>query len=338
NELEPKGLFFLQGFFWPLTAQTAWIQANIGIPGGITVATIGLLDLTVIALVAVVAVYAFASWRTRRFELLAIPVTGVAIGVAASAPSLWRLSWAYVENSPRLLYLVAIGASIFWGLLPALEFAHTRVTWAWRSVTIVLVLVIVAQSLRFIDLRLEMLDTGTATIDEIVELGERYDEQSVLVMNAPSWFAQGSYEYPYGHFGVQLMPSYIGLDRVIYTSSRRSAEVSAASGTFDAKTSAGPYSFGPHGVDLTLDQIDVLLRDGRTLINVWPVNGAYQVREVGRLLAGQAEPELPEAGRFNEDIEIDDARVAVVDGLLTVYVDLHVLDRTEHDVERSLEL
>ncbi|HEX5166566.1 MAG TPA: hypothetical protein VFV93_14275, partial [Thermomicrobiales bacterium] len=327
DELQPKALFFLQGFTWPLSAQTEWIQDNLGIPGGITIASIGLLDVGVAALLGVFAAYALSAWRVRRWDLMAVPAVGLAIGVVASAPALWRLSWAYVENSPRLLYLVAIGASIFWGLLPALRFENERLTAWWRVASSTLLLLVVAQSWRFVDVRMKMLASGTDIVNQIVATGETYEGRQILVMNAPSWFSMTTYEYPYGHLGVQVMPEYIGLDRVIYTSSRRSAEVLAESGTYNVDTSVGPYGFGPHGPEMTAEEIDALLRDGYELVDVKPDIDGYTVRDIGRIEPGGADPDLDHAGRIGEFVLVDDARVAADGDGMTVYIDWYV--RTE---------
>lgn len=332
DELQPKALFFLQGFTWPLSAQTYWIQDNLGIPGGVTIASIGLLDVGIAGLLIGFAAYAVSAWRMRRWDLLAIPAIGLVVGVAASAPSLWRLSWAYVENSPRLLYLVAIGASIFWGLLPALRFRDERLTRSWRVVSSTLLLLVVIQSWRFVDVRLEMWETGTEIVNDIVATGEMYDGQRILVMNAPAWFAQGVYEYPYGHFGVQLMPEYIGLDRVIYASSERSAEVMAASGSWSPDTGGGRYGFGPHGPAMTPEQVDGFLHDGYELIDVRPARGGFAVRDVGRIVVGGADPRLDQAGTIADAVAVARSRVAQVAGMVTVYVDWHVLNRIPDSV------
>lgn len=332
DELQPKALFFLQGFTWPLSAQTYWIQDNLGIPGGITIASIGLLDVGVTALLIGFVAYGLAAWRIRRWELMAIPAIGLAIGAAASLPSLWRLSWAYVENSPRLLYLVAIGASIFWGLLPALSFRNERLTRAWRILTSTLLLLVVIQSWRFIDVRLEMWETGTEVVDDVVVAGEMYQGQRMLVMNAPAWFAQGSYEYPYGHFGVQLMPEYIGLDRVIYTSSERSVHVEAASGSWSPDTGGGRFGFGPHGPAMTPEQIDDLLHDGYELINVPTATGGFPVRDVGRIVPGGADRELDLAGTIGDAVFVGHSRVAATGTYVTIYVDWHVRDKIPDSV------
>jgi hypothetical protein len=323
-ELSEKALFFLQGFSYPLSAQTDWLQDNAGIPFGITVGTLGLLDIGLIAILGTSAAYAISALWTGRRGVLVIPAAGLLIAAAASAPSIVRLSWVYVENSPRLLYLGAIGAAIFWGLLPSLRFGDRRLTIAWRVVTIVLLVAVVGQSWRFIDVRMTMFERGTAMIDSVVASGEQHQGQRLLVMNVPSWFAQGSYEYPSGHFGVQLIPNYIGLDRVIYASSSRSARTDAASGTLIAGASGGRYLFGPHGPEMTTAQIDALLRAGYELAEVRPVANAYVLRELGRLVPNGADPALPMSGWIDEAIGVGRARAAIDGHMLVVMFDWHV--------------
>jgi hypothetical protein len=134
------------------------------------------------------------------------------------------------------------------------------------------------------------------------------------------------------------MPSYIGLDRVIYTSSSRGADVAAASGSFAADTSGGRYPFGPHGADLTPEAIDALLREGRTLIDVHEARGGFVVREAGRIVPGGADPALPTAGRLGDDLLVARPRAAVVDGRLILHLDLHVVAELEGDLQLVVEL
>jgi hypothetical protein len=208
--------------------------------------------------------------------------------------------------------------------LPALRFEHERLTAWWRVVTSTLLLLVVAQSWRFVDVRMAMLASGTDIVNQIVATGEMYEGQKVLVMNAPSWFSMTTYEYPYGHLGVQVMPEYIGLDRVIYTSSRRSVEVTASSGTYNIDTSVGPFGFGPHGQAMTAEEIDALLREGYELIDVKPEIHRYTVRDIGRIEPGGADPALDLAGEIGNFALVDDARIATSDDGLDVFIDWHV--------------
>lgn len=222
-ELRPKLLFFLQGFTYPFSAQIGVVRDRLGV-------SLGILEVGMLAFLAVGTAYVVAAQRAARAQLLLIPMTSVAIAIAAFLPALTRLSWGYVQEGPRLLYLAAIGSAIFWGMSPSLSFKQRTTTITWRIVTICLVVVVVIQSWRFIDIRMDMFASGTAMIDDIVTIGETRPGHPLLIVNAPSWFALNQYEYPYGHYGVQLMPTYIGLDRVIYTSARRPTQVDVRSG------------------------------------------------------------------------------------------------------------
>lgn len=334
SEMHPKALFFLQGFTYPMSAQLVWIEDHLGV-------SIGVLEAGAAAFIIVFGAFALAARSSGRWTLMAVPLAGVAVAVVSSLPAMLRLSWGYVENGPRLLYLVAIGSALFWGLLPSLEFASHRWTIAWRITTIVLLCGVVAQSWRFIDIRLDMFERGTTMIEGIVAAGERYQGQGLLVVNAPSWFAQNRYEYRYGHYGVQLVPDYIGFDRVAYVNSERAPRVNARSVAWQADVSGGKYPFGPHGVDAPPEQLDALLREGRQLIAVTPLADDYVVRDAGRLRPGDAELLPGATGRIGVAVWLDTTRVAITSTLpdhITIYVTWNVLDPPGQELDTVIEL
>jgi hypothetical protein len=330
-ELHPKALFFLQGFTYPASAQILWLRDHRGIE-------LGLLDVGVPVIVGVIGSYLVSQIVTGRRGLVFIPLLALGIGVAAAAPAIARLSWPYVQNSPRLLYLVCIGAALFWGLLPSLSFRFRLLTGVWRATTVLFVLFVVVQSWTFVNIRMMMFEEATRLVNGVVAEGERYQGQRVLIMNAPSWFAQGRYEYPYGNYGIQIMPSYIGFDRIIYASSRHAAETDARSGTWQADVSGGRYPFGPHGPDMTPEQIDAMLRDGFHLVDVRVEGLHYPVRDVGRLQVGTAEAPVAPAGRIGEGVWLSPARTADVNGWLTVYLTWDVLTPLGRDFDTVVEL
>lgn len=321
--MHPKAMFFLQGFTYPISAQIAWFEEWAGWAPGI-------LQVAVLSVLLVVGAYLLA-WRAARtsidrlFSRLAFPIAGVAIAGVAALPSMARLSWPYVEDAPRLLYLVGIGSALFWGLLPSLDFGRRALTITWRIVTLSVLTGVVIQSWAFIGVRMDMFASGSTAVDGIVEAGERHAGRGVLVVNAPSWLAQREYEYPYGHLGVQIMPSYIGLDRVIYTSSRMKAEVDAASASLIPDVAGGQFTFGPHAPETSLEELDALLREERMLIDVRRDDQGFVVSEAGRLQPGGAQ----DARGF---VRLDDAPVtagllrSVADGdHLSVYLSWNVI-------------
>lgn len=333
-EARPKALFFLQGFTYPVSAQLVWVEDHFGI-------TIGILRAGFLAIVIPLAAYWISARRTGHRSSILLPLAGIAVAVIVSAPSMLRLSWGYVENGPRLLYLVMIGAALFWGLLPSLDFGNRGVTMVWRVTTATLLLGVVVQSWRFVDIRLDMFERGSATISSIVRLGEQYRGQRVLVTNLPSWFAMNRYEYRSGHYGVQLVPTYVGLDRVVYVNSRQAPTVDIRSVTWQADVSGGKYPFGPHGIDAPPEQIDGFLREGRELVTVTPIGNDYVVRDVGRLTPGAAEqlPDFP--GRVGDGIWLDSIRVARTSAhhdLATIFITWNVIEPLSVDVDAVVEV
>lgn len=329
-ELHPKVMFFLQGFTYPVSAQRQWLADERGV-------SLGLLELTVPALVLVMGVYLLSAWRTRRWWMASVPALGLVIAVVAAAPSLARLSWPYIENSPRLLYLGSLGAALVWGLLPSLRFGDRRIDVPWRAATLVLLAFVVVQSWRFIDIRLAMYARATEVVNGVVAQGERYQGQRLVVYNLPSWFAQDRYEYQYGHYGVQVIPSYIGLDRVIYTSSERSATVDAASAAWQPEVS-GAVTFGPHGAEVDARQLDTLAREEREVVAVTRDGDGFRVRDVGRMRTGAASALPSDAGRLGDSVSVTPARAVLLEDQLVVYLQWNVIAPFGIDAETIVEL
>jgi hypothetical protein len=336
EDLHDKALFFAQGFVYPLAAQLRWLKEQLG-------RAPGLLEITIVSFVLVIGLYLLAGWmRGLRGKALLwpllVPTLAVTIAVAAAAPSMVRLSWGYVENAPRLLYVVSLGAAIFWGLLPRLDFGRRRVNLAWRVVTVPLLLGVVAQSWWFVHERNEMFAIGSAAVDDVTAIGEEYAGEKILVVNAPSWLAKHEYEYLYGHLGVQVMPSYIGLDRVIYTSSRYLSEVEADSVALDPAGDAGKYPFGPHGWYIDQQQLDQLIREGQTAFVVERFGDGFRTREAGRLLVGRAGERPDAVGELNGNISISSVRAVQHDAAVAVFVSWNVLTSFGIDALTEVQL
>jgi len=333
-EAGPKALFFLQGFTYPVSAQLIWLEDHLGVSVGILRAGIAAIMLGLLA-------YWFAMKRTENRWIVVLPLAGLAIGTVAALPSMLRLSWGYVENGPRLLYLVMIGAALFWGLLPSLDFGNRHATLVWRIASTALLFSVVVQSWRFVNVRLDMFESGSATIGSIVRLGEQYRGQRIVVANMPSWFALGGYEYRYGHFGIQVVPFYLGLDGVVYVNSSQMAHADVQSVSWQPDVAGGPFSFGPHGVDTTPEQMDSLLREGYRLVTVTPTSDHYTVREVGRLTPDAATQLLTSPGSIDGNTWLDSIRAARTKAnpeLLTVFVTWNVVGALDENAETVIEV
>ena len=331
--LQPTALFFTQGFVYPISAQLRWLNDR-------TSYGFGILDAAALATLLVGSAYGAAAWRNRRWPLLAIPVAGLAIAVAAALPAAARLPYAYIENAPRLLYIGSIGAAVGWGLLPMLDFRQRWLTLAWRVVTLAALVAVMAQARRFVDVRMDMFARGAEAVRAVARAGEQYRGQRVLVVNAPAWLAQNRYEYLYGKLGVQVMPEYIGLDRVIYTSSERQARVDARSVSWNPDVSGGQYSFGPHGAAAAPEQLDAYLREGRELLVVTVRRAGFTLRDVGRLLPGEAERGADGPGRIGagEGVRPSTARGVLTAAGLIIYINWNVNAPPGADADTVIEL
>jgi hypothetical protein len=332
----PKAMFFLQGFSYPLSAQIRWFGDQFGTEPPV-------LLIAAVSALFVFGAYGLSAWRAgrRRFSLFAafaVPLAGLSIGLVAAAPSMARLSWGYVENSPRLLYLVGIGAALFWGLLPALRFPSRRATLGWRLGTSILLLAVVVQSVVFVNVRLRMFEDGATALDGVVETGERYAGGQALFLNTPSWLALPEYEYPWGHFGVQLIPEYIGLDRLVYTSSRWQVRLDAGSMAAEPEADVGRYSFGPHSPRVNHEALEAALREGSTLYAVERVGDRFRVREAGRLRPGWAEERPDAVVLINDNVSVDSVRVVRQGDALKVMLAWNVLAPFGIDAQAVVEL
>jgi hypothetical protein len=169
-----------------------------------------------------------------------------------------------------------------------LRFGHARIDRVWRVGTLLLIALTVVQSVRFIDVRMTMLERGSPMVSQIIDWGAQYDGQRALLMNAPSWFAPKTQEYPRGHIGIQLEPSYSGMDALVYVGSGK--RVALESGSLAADVNGWLYNFEPHGAFMGHPEINERLRAGVPLAVVDLYHDSMGVREVGSIRPQQPEP------------------------------------------------
>lgn len=268
--------FWLQGFAYPFSRQTYWLTDLFG---GNPLRLVLFFSLAGILLAC--AAYALG----RRYWL---PLVALSFGGVVFLPAVATLTYEYMQNGPRLLYIVAPACAAFWGLLPLIRFPNRRATIIWRATTLVLALVIAVQSVLFIQRRLVMFDHGTQVANGVIALGEKYPDGSLLFINVPSWFAPKNQEFPRGHLGVQVEPDYIGLERLIYAGSGEQVQVESRSLAPDV--SGWLYHFQPHGGPIDHNEIDARLREGAVLALADLYQDSLAVREPGSLQPGQPAP------------------------------------------------
>ena len=137
---------------------------------------------------------------------------------------------------------------------------------------------------------------------------------------------------------MQLMPSYIGLNRIIYASSSYSAYTDAASVSWNPDVSGGIYPFGPHGPSTPPEQLDALLRQGREVVDVRPEGATFAVRDVGRLMSKRAEQRGDFPAEIASSVWISTARTANESDELVLLFQWHVMSALTEDANAVIEL
>ncbi len=295
--------FWLEGFAYPVTRQTGWLTGYLG---GDPLRMVLLIGASGVALGTAIYLARRRPWT---------PLIAIALGALAFAPAAGALTYDYVLNGPRLLYVVAPASAVFWGFLPSLRFERSWLTWTWRVATLAFTGVVLVQSVSFIDRRMTMLDYGTQIANGIIREGKAHPNGKMLFINVPSWFAPKTQEYPRGHFGIQIEPNYIGLSRLIYAGS--GVNVDAESFSLAPDVSGWRYDFQPHGPAIDHNGIDAKLRAGATLVVVDLYHNRLAVREPGRIQPGQSDPGNATA-TFGDGLEYLGAKISRDGDLVTI--------------------
>jgi hypothetical protein len=197
-----NGTYFMQALAYPVSFLARVVKPVLAQPN----------DLVAILVVCIPCVlcWAILAWRVRRGAYV---VWGVAWFVLAALPACMLLSFNYVLESPRLLYLSSIGAAVFWAT--PLSFSWTSRT-ANRLSLLVSSFIILAMGIwgyTYIQKRASLYSMlghsisqlGTATQHNAAcGQGER---DSTLLINFPDWFFVGQSEYLIGHDGIALVSS-----------------------------------------------------------------------------------------------------------------------------------
>jgi len=314
---------WLEGFAYPVTRQTGWLTNLLG---GDPLRMV--LPLGALGVIGAVAIYL----ARRRIWT---PLLTIAIGGMVFVPAVVGLTYEYVQNSPRLLYVVAPASTVFWGLLPSLRFQRRWLTYVWRGVTLALVGVVLVQSLLFIQRRMTMLEYGTQIADGIIREGEAHPNGKLLFVNVPSWFAPKTQEFPRGHLGVQIEPDYINLSTLIYAGS--GLHVPADSFSLAPDVSGWRYDFQPHGQPIDHNAIDAKLRDGFTLVVVDLYHDSLAVREPGSLTPHQPDPGNVQA-TFGDGLEFLDSTITRDGDLVTIDTRWYVRSKLDGDYQLWTQL
>jgi hypothetical protein len=138
------------------------------------------------------------------------------------------LSFDYVINSPRLLYVAGAGAAWLWaGVLTApwrlSRGALRRVAAGLSAASIALLL---AHNTAFIRERIVLYNALRPTIEQLTAVSvARAGEQRPLVVNLPGWVSPRRRTYALGNHGIPWLADYVSLPEVVFANSGQAAPV-----------------------------------------------------------------------------------------------------------------
>ena len=203
NTLFNNLLPFLQTLIYPLLALIPLSSANVGLLLG--------LSLLIVALMFVVASMA----KARRIWFFALAWFGLSM-----LPAVLFLSSDYLYGSPRLHYLPAVGASLFWAL-PILLLLQIDVHKNWTRVVRAAVagiytLAIILPPLSFISCELDFYEEAGSIVYQMRDLAHAAPEgQELLFVNVPFFFSSTAGQpqgcenpYPWTPVGAVVIPPY----------------------------------------------------------------------------------------------------------------------------------
>ncbi|MDI7277421.1 MAG: hypothetical protein QME94_15695, partial [Anaerolineae bacterium] len=198
-----NSLPFLQAYVYPL----------LPLPPLRSASGLRLAALAAAALILMCAVAALT--RRRRLYLFALLWLAV-----AALPSMLMLEPAYLYGSPRLYYLVSVGAALFWGLpvlaLDQLCSGPAIRRYALRGLQLLIALGVVLPPLAYIRCELYFFEVASQLVRQMASLaGAAPPQREVVFVNVPFYFSScQAYPsgceklYPIAPIGAVVIPPY----------------------------------------------------------------------------------------------------------------------------------
>ena len=317
DSLLPNARYFLQGTIWPVAAQLKRLGERFGFDP-----IRALWPAIVVTLLVLLVLYLVG--RRPRTALMALGAAAIVL-----FPAWAILSWVYVEDAPRLLYPAAPAIAALWGLLPSLRFRQMAVTWGWRALSLLVLLLVTVQSLNFIAVRRDMWAEGTVLIHAVADVGAAHPDRPILLLNVPAWFAPKFPEYPVGHVGLTALPGYVGLGRSVYI--HRGVQPPIESRGYYPDVNGWKYDFNTHGGPASLDEFAALVRRVDTVYLVEMLPTGARIRDVGSLTPNGADRQA-NGPRFGNALALSGAEVTFVGNDLTADLTWDVLAPVPGDV------
>ena len=239
-------VYFLQGLSFPTSQLALPIMEGTALNDLASVAVIGL--------PSVALVLGYLLWQRGRPLL----VMGLLWFSLVSLPSLVVLDFDYVINSPRLLYPPGPAIAWLWGALLASFFALERRRILGVGLGVVLMLAVLQPNGAFVRERMDYYHLVERPVHQLMAVARQEPvENELLVVNFPSWLAPRQRTFALGNHGIQLIPSYIDIQDLIYA--HNDADHPARVVQFDNLRQFQPYYYGIRGRPTDYDGLRALL-------------------------------------------------------------------------------
>lgn len=299
---------FLQTLIYPLLPAISLSAAAIGLLIGLSLLTIGLMY--------VVAVMA----KARRIWIFALLWFAL-----SSLPAILFLSSDYLYGSPRLHYLPAVGAALFWAL-PVLALLQISARTSWRRafravVASIYTLLIILPPLSFIQCELDFYDEAGSIIYQLRDLAyEAPAGQDLLFVNVPFFFSSTATQpqgcpnpYPWTPVGAVVIPPYAKIGDFIRFNGGPDKSARAV-----VVPAYGP-GWNSHGQETSLEQLRKEVIDTAVFVYDLTTNDFFNLSS-----AWQIEQPLASApmATFGERIMLIDTAVSQTTGQDEIHVTL----------------
>ncbi len=168
-----------------------------------------------IACLPAVAIWCAIVWRARRGTWALWSIGWAAV---AALPSIAMLSFNYVLESPRLVYLASIGAAIFWTIPLTFVWESRTANRVSLALAALAVIIAAAWGYLYIQQRAGLYEMLGNAIYQLHDASERPEpcaqgvRRDILLVNYPAWFFVGQPEYLVGHDGITTLSAGQKLD------------------------------------------------------------------------------------------------------------------------------
>jgi hypothetical protein len=256
----------------------------------------GMNDLVAVGVVAAPILVVVNLWLARRGQLALLAAAFLWFG-GLQLPGLVTLDFAYYLNSPRLIYPVGPSLAWVWGAFLAAAIAfrgagarsgplsrrHALLSLAPGAAVIALLLV-VGWNVSFVRQRMEGYQIVAGTVPQLAAAArEAAPEESLLVVNMPSWLTPPERHFALGNNGVQFIPFYVGIGDAVFAVNDADHPIDAVQ--FQNARGPQPYFYGMYGPSVEWEAL------GQRLAAADRVYLAhYGPEQVNLVLAGSATP------------------------------------------------